>query len=205
MSPGHMRTIFASQIRPVSVCKPRVTSSRVHRARTRAYTYMCVSYGATCDGLYSIRPPVNSFFPRAAPGATLLLPGRVTSHAAGSHYHPYLRGFIAPSAQPSSYFPSYPGYIYIGGARIVSRRPIGFSLDSRPRDLSTSVGEPWVPRVLFLSPFLHVSAEYPPHCGYSLTQVFIFRLHVQVLRGEKLPLFSSLFFRNSCHLSMHRC
>lgn len=74
----------------------------------------------TCDGRFiPVSPPVNSFlfsfFPRSAPGATLLLPGRVTSNDAGSHYHPYLRGFIAPSAQPSSHFPSYPAYIYIRG------------------------------------------------------------------------------------------
>lgn len=93
----------------------------------------CVSrtQGATCDGLYySASLPVNSLFfffsLRSAPGATLLLPGRVTSNDAGSHYHPYLRGFIAPSAQPSSYFPSYPAYIYmyIYVARNTCRGPI---------------------------------------------------------------------------------
>lgn len=47
---------------------------------------------------------------------------------AGSHYHPYLRGSIAAPAQPSSYFPSCPFYIYIGVYGMVSR-PCEFSLD----------------------------------------------------------------------------
>lgn len=115
---------------------------------------MCLSC-TTCDGRFiPVSPPVNSFlfsfFPRSAPGATLLLPGRVTSNDAGSHYHPYLRGFIAPSAQPSSHFPSYPAYIYIRGTDRVAAQSRLF-LTFRLSICNNSVGETWVHLRIVLS------------------------------------------------------
>lgn len=140
VSPGHMRTIFAYQIQQAFVrmhpALPEYVRPHIHASRCKS---ACVARRATCDGLNSIRLHVKRFFPRSAPGATLLLPGRVTSLVAGSHYHPYLRGFIAPSAQPSSYFPSYPRYIYIRGTgRVAARRVFLRHWDF---DLADSVGE----------------------------------------------------------------
>lgn len=133
----------------------RADSKQRGRERDTRRAHVCLSLVQRVMDFTPVSPPVNSFlfsffFPRSAPGATLLLPGRVTSNDAGSHYHPYLRGFIAPSAQPSSHFPSYPAYIYIRGTDRVAAQSRLF-LTFRLSICNNSVGETWVHLRIVLS------------------------------------------------------
>lgn len=159
---GHIRTIFASQI-------PHNRHVRMRCVRAPYCTYVCIRavntrrgkrhtesarvslvQGATCDGLYSVSPPVNSFFPvlprvqpycyRVESRATMLVLITIRIYEALSLRQPSLVP-ISHRIPPIS--------IYV--ARIVSRpNRLFLRFPARLSIYNNSVGETWVHlRVVF--------------------------------------------------------
>ena len=137
-------------------------------ANTRT-KHVCVdTRGATCDGLYSISLPVNSFFPRSAPGATLLLPSRAESRATTLvlitiRIYEVL-SLCQPNLVPISHrIPAVSARLYTRGTdRVAAHRLfLRFSPSRVPPSIhSCSVGEPCLPLIsLSLSLFLSVNVR----------------------------------------------